>query len=460
MPETRARAAGEFPKRVILIYHPVGTELTQWRPLGSERDFGFSDTHGPGYVLAPLAPYREELLILDGIDHEAIAPRERRGQGHLGISTVWTGREVPSGPFEEQGYGWATGPSVDQYIASRIGGETAFASMVLGTYGAFVGERGPFNVAHYRGADQPVQPITNPAEAFERLFGGRDVDLEQAAARRRRRESILDTVRGEVGRLRNQLPSADRERMDAHLEGVRLIEERLSRLDAACATPVPPGDYTTSQQRESRLYPEISALHMETLVHAFKCDLTRVGCLQWGGEAPYVSGEALEGTGYDTFGGMHPLSHNMTYGWGDREATEAEKLVARDHMADFNRFRSELIARNLLDRLASEPEGDGTMLDNTLIVWTSSMSEGGSHSNRNAPVVIVQGRNVDYFETGRYLKWGDFDPVNATNGYNRYHGGVPMNKVLVSICQAMGLDDVTSFGEPDIEAGPLTEAMR
>jgi hypothetical protein len=92
--------------------------------------------------------------------------------------------------------------------------------------------------------------------------------------------------------------------------------------------------------------------------------------------------------------------------------------------------------------------------DDTIVVWASEMSEGGTHSNYNIPLVIIQGAQVGAFRTGRYLRWGEYDPL--TN-YSEEHGGQPMNKVLVSLCHAMGLEDVASVGDPEIEGGPLEE---
>ena len=441
--------AAEGPKRLVLVTHGNGVDLTRWRPTGGETDFALS------YILEPFEPYRDWLLVLDGLDNEAIAPSDRRGVGHDGMSTLWTGLELPAGEFGDKHVGWPVGPSIDHVVAERIGAETRYPAYYFGTSGSGVTAEGPIRTAHHRGSNEPIQTQNYPARAFDDLFGGVVGDDPAAARLRARRQSVLDAVTGELGRLRGELPAGDRDCLDAHLDGVRRIEERLAAAASLCVAPERPYDFTYAEQDDSESLPHLSDLQLEIMAHALACDLTRVACLQWGGEGSTGTGSFLDDLGYERFGGIHTQSHEMNYttteGMG---LSDADVSRARQNMANLNRWRAQTLVSGLLDRLAPE------VRDNTLLVWGSAMCEGGCHSNRNIPVVVIQGSGFDYFSTGRYLRWGEFDPLTAYNGFNRYSGGTPMNKMLVSIGQAMGLSDIGTFGEPDIESGPLVEALR
>jgi hypothetical protein len=300
--------AGSGPRRLVLVTHGNGTDLTRWRPSGGETDFELS------YILEPFAPHRDRLLVLDGLDNEAIADADRRGIGHDGISTLWTGLELPEGEFGDKHVGWPTGPSVDHVIGERIGGATRFPAYYFGTSGSQVGPQGPIRTAHHRGPDQPVQTQNYPARAFDELFAGVAGDAAEAARIRARQESVLDLVGGELTRIRAELPAVDRDRMDAHLDGIRRLEERIAAGGAACITPERPYDFTYEEQDSSENLPWVSDVQLDLLVQTLACDLTRVACFQWGGEGSNGNGSFLDDHGYEAFTeGVHTTSHEMTY---------------------------------------------------------------------------------------------------------------------------------------------------
>jgi hypothetical protein len=134
----------------------------------------------------------------------------------------------------------------------------------------------------------------------------------------------------------------------------------------------------------------------------------------------------------------------------DVAVTDADRIAAREDMANLTRWRSEKIVHNLLENMLPD------VLANTLVVWSAEMSEGGTHSNRNIPLVMVQGSDYGAFRAGRYIKFGDWNPLER---YNAEYGGRPMNQVLVSLCRSMGLDDVSAVGDPSIPSGPLEELL-
>ncbi len=440
LPRPLAEAA-TGPKRIVFITNGQGTDMTRWRPTGGETDFAL------GSVLDPFEAFRDRLLVLDGVDNEA-AYLGVAG-GHFGMSTLWTGVPIPEGTVRDEGVGWPQAASIDRAIAARVGGETRFDAFYWGTWPASLsgGNQGPNGIAYHRGPDQPIEPELYPDRAFDRLFDGITGDGAQVARLRAERRSVLDLVTGELGRVRAELPEADRDRMDAHLHGFRSLEERLADLAPMCVVPERPRDFSESEMRSFSNHPEITELQFQLMAHALACDLTRVACFQW----PHSEGTGnfLEAEGYRDFGSFHARAHQMSYEVvGDEVVTDADRIAAREDMANLTRWRAEKIVHHLLENMLPD------VLDNTLVVWSAEMSEGGTHSNRNIPLVMVQGSEYGAFRTGRYLKFGDWNPFED---YNGEHGGRPMNQVLVSLCQSMGLEDVNVVGDPSIAGGPLGE---
>lgn len=436
-------AADEQPKRLILITNGQGTDMTTWAPTGTEDAFTL------GYQLEPLANYQDRMLVLNGIDNEAAIMGA--GRGHFGQGTMWTGVEVPPGTVRPQEMlGWPTAPSIDHIIGQRVGRDTKFPAYYWGTWPIVTDgpNQGPNGICHYRGSEDPINPQLNPAAAFDTLFDGvMGTDPAVAERLRHERKSVIDLVHGELTRVRTEMPSADRDRFDAHLDSLRELEDRISIITAACEVPTRPMDFA---QNEIQNYNEVhtfTRLMFELMRHALLCDLTRVACFDWPHSEGY--GNYMEEEGYRNFGSIHTVAHTMSYDMvGETTVGDEERIIAREDMANLQQWRSKMLATELLDPMPAD------ILDNTLLVWSSEMSEGGTHSNRNVPTVMVQGSNFGAFTAGRYLKWGEYDPIS---NFSAYTGGVPMNKMLVSICNAMGLDDVTEVGDPTISTGALEE---
>lgn len=431
------------PKRLVLITSGQGTDMTRWRPSGTETAFTL------GYPLEPLVAYQDRMLVLDGVDNQAAI--QGAGTGHFGQGTMWTGVEVPTGTVRpEEGLGWPTRPSIDTIIGDRIGPATRFPAYYWGTWPiATDGDnQGPNGISHYRGSADPINPQLNPATAFDTLFDGvLGADPAVGERLRRERKSVIDLVNGELGRVRAEMPDVDRDRFDAHLDSLRKLEERINQVTAVCEIPSRPNDYSSSEIRDFNKVHVFTRLQFELMRHALLCDLTRVACFDW----PHSegSGNYMAEEGYRAFGHMHTVAHTMSYDMiEDSVPTDAERAIAREDMANLTHWRSKMLATELLDLMPPD------VLDNMLLVWASEMSEGGTHSNRNVPIVIVQGSNFGAFRAGRYLRWGEYDPIS---NFSDYTGGVPMNQLLVSICQAMGLDDVNEVGDATISTGPLTE---
>jgi hypothetical protein len=400
------------PQRLVLIYTPHGTIYDAWKPQGSSSDFTLSP------ILQPLAAHQSKLVILDGLEitHSNVsAPSHTEG-----FSLLWTASNLGQGSqFNFQGdlFDWVTGPSVDQTIAQQIGGATAFPSVELAVRPG--GGNAPNTRMIYSGPAQPVQPEGDPHEAFDRIFAGvtpntgPDPAVERAKAEK---QSVIDAVKSQLTRLEPKVAQADRLKIEAHLEGVRALERRLQMgySPAACAPPELGGG--------SDDMAAIWDQQWDVLSGALACDLTRVASLQlrYGDN----DGDSYPWLGVN--GSHHEMSHA-----GDGDAG------ARDQLTKIYTWYAERIAA-FLDKLAAIPEGDGTLLDHTLVVWGSEVGKGNNHSFDRIPFVLAGGCGGKLV-MGRYLTYD----------------GVPHNRLLVSLCQLLGLDGVTTFGTTDQGSGPL-----
>lgn len=437
----RPIAEGQLgPKRLLLLTSGQGTDMTTWRPSGSETSFTLSAQ------LDPLASYQDRMLVLDGVDNEA-AYHGVAG-GHFGTSTMWTGVPIPSGTVREEGVGWPQARSVDRIIAERVQGTSRFDAFYWGTWPASLSgdNQGPNGIPHHRGPDQPIEPVIAPDVAFDRLFDGVTGDTQTIEKLRRERRSVLDLLKGEINRVRLELPEVDRDRMDAHLHGIRTLEDRLADLQPACILPERPRSYSSGDVRDYDLHAETSQLQFQLMAIALGCDLTRVGCFMWPHSEGY--GRFLESFGYRPFGSFHTAAHQMSYEALDDGVpiTSDERRIARENMANLTRWRSETIATHLLGNMLPD------VLDTTLLVWASEMSEGGTHSNRNCPIVMIQGREFGYFRAGRYLRWGSYDPLTT---FSEDTGGERMNRLNVSLCHSMGLPEINVVGDAEWGEGPI-----
>ncbi len=226
----------------------------------------------------------------------------------------------------------------------------------------------------------------------------------------------MDHITGELRTMRGRLPSlADQQAMDAHLDGIRALEGRLSAGPSCEAGEAP----QRLDHKNGENVPQISEANMALAFQALKCDLTRVMVL--GYQVSKVEGRFLglwRGT-------QHDNSHH--------------------HKGDFIRwnqwFWTEMMG--LVDNLRDTPEGDGTMLDNTLFMWVTEMVKGNGHSQSMIPCFFVGGSNMNVKAQGRFINFGDF---------------IPANDVWVSLCQMFGLPN-TSFGDPEYCNGPRSELV-
>lgn len=414
-----ARAEGQFPKRFVVFFNPNGTLKEFWSPQGgTETDFVLPS------LLAPLDRHKRDLVIFDGVDM-AVADTGPGGPHNRGMATVLTGEIILPGDFPDgdgQTAGWAGGPSIDQFLADRLAPPTRFRTLELGVR---VIDNEPRGRISYRGADQPVPPENQPLNVFTRLFSNMDADPEVLRKLLVQRRSVLDVVRQDFTRLERKLAPEDRRKLEQHAESVRQLERSLSAGvgtpgGARCLSPTRPPEFDVTAEDD---FATMANHQMELLAMALACDLTRISTLAFS--------SALNALRFTFMGIRDQDGHSLSHA-GDFSA-ELQQQWAR-----MNVWYAEQLA-HFIDLLKAVPEGDGTLFDNTVILWCNELSRGNTHSHSDMPFVLAGGAG-GAIRTGRHLVFQN----------------EPHNNLLLGLCHAMGLDDLASFGNRDFCTRPIS----
>jgi len=405
-------AAGATPRkqRLVLAFSPNGTIPPKFWP----------DEEGPNFklkeILEPLAPYQDRMLILKGISNKV------RGDGdsHMrGMSCLWTGAELFPGNIQGGSHtpaGWASGISIDQEIArffqSRPETRTRFRSL---EFGVVVGDRAdPWTRMSYAGPNQPVTPVDDPYQMFEKLYGRVQ---DQKTLR-----SVLDDVREDLARVRASVGAEDRRMLDEHVSFVRDMERDLQAAEKQ-KLAAPPPELEPGIRNENDNMPQLRKMQIDLLVNSLINDMTRVATLQF---TKSVGQARMHWLGIDE--SHHTLSH---------EPDANDK--AQEMLTKINRWFCEQLAY-FVQRLDETPEpgGQGSMLDNTLVVWGNELGKGNSHTLDNIPFVLIGGGCG--FKLGRSLH---FDKAAH-------------NRLLLAMAHGFG-HHIDAFGNPKLcDGGALS----
>ncbi len=419
-------------RRFVVVFKGNGVHLPSFFP-----DAGASFE---GTTLEPLERFRSRSLILDGIKMQCA--RESVGEMHqAGMGGLLTGTKLlDTGEFSGGGgerAGWANGISVDQAIARRIQGDTRFTSLELGVL-ANVGGSEVRTRMVYRGASDPISPIDDPRQAFDRLFGDYDPDASAVAQRAARRLRVADAVQDQFRHIRERVGVADRDRLDRHLAFLDDLETRIASAAPVCEPGARPGEHSTAHDAS----PAISRAHIELIVNAFKCDLTRVATLQYSTGAYWFQCPWL---GDNTQG--HSLGHEtVQYNQPAVDPADPDKTAKTRTWNNRIRWYSGEIA-HLLTRLEETPDGEGgNLLDSTAVLFGSENANGHHYLTR-MPFMLF-GNAGGAFQSGhrRYAEPGN------QNG-NRDH-----NRLLVALQQGYGIDSDV-FGEEQYCTGGALDGV-
>ena len=389
-----------------------GSSKNLWAPAGVGKDFELN----PDGALSPLEPWRKYMTIVSNTDvrmAEAFDAPEIGGD-HFRSSAVFL---TQSHPKQTQGSDLYVGTSFDQIVARKIGQDTPIPSMQLCIENLDQAGGCYYNYAcaytdtiSWASPTEPLPMIRNPRAAFDLLFGAGSSNADRSA-RRKDNGSILDWVVGEMSSLKRELGATDRRRVDQYLENVRELERRIQMVEAKNqsgderALPEAPAGVPDSFEEHVKLMFDIQVL-------AFQSDMTRVFSFKTGRDA---SSRTFPESG--TNKGFHPASHH-----GGRESAILEfNQINRYHMAMLPYF---------LQRLQDTKEGDGTMLDNTTILYGSPMADANIHNHRRCPLLLMGG-DTNLVPGGTHLKAPD---------------GTPMADVMLSLLHKYNID-VPSFGD-------------
>lgn len=416
--ETVAKQAA-VPRRICGLYFGFGVALPpenhehakwRWFPTGEGREYQFTET------LKPLEGLRDKLTILGGLSH----PNGRRMGAHDTADTFLTGS------FLNNKFLINT-VSMDQVAAQAIGDQTRFSSLVLSTDGG-VGEPTRSSTLSYNDKGRPIPALHQPRQIFDRFFGAGDADTLAERRKLKSAGSMLDRVLEDSNSLRNRLGHRDKEKLDEYLTAVRQIEQGVERSQHWLEIPRPElrdEDRKLLQLDSDDNAPLQFIRTMYDLIYlAFRTDSTRVATYQITNMADCSSKAAK----FPQLQGFKDTLHTLAHDW--------DKPGGSERLGQWDRFMAEQFAY-FIDRLNSAPEADGTLLDNSIILYGSSNSV--THDNNNYPLILAGGRGMG-FQHGRYLRFG---------------AEVPMSNLLLTMLNRAGIE-CASFAD---STGVLSELV-
>jgi hypothetical protein len=435
LPRQRARAAAAFPTRFVVFHVPEG----MWD--GAARPTAGGSSLGP--IFGPLDAHKDQMIFFNGLNMESRDRGPGGDEHHRAVPHMLTGTEMQNNDN-------AGGASLDQVIAKQIGQGTPLTSLSLAVRIVYADTN---SKPIWSGPGRVVPAQQDPWQVYERVFSGSrgmvpsmpmgttapTAPAPSSPAPFDLRRSALDHALAESNALSSRLGASDRERLASYQESLRDIERRLNMLGnpstggtTTGGTTAPGASGTTCSQpmlgsevnvgSESN-YPKISQLQMDMLVAALQCDVTRVASFQYGNSNDQCSYSWL---------GVNNIGHDLAHNTGNCDPGGAKKTKVYN-------WYSEQFAY-LLNKLKAVPEGSGTMLDNTVILWVSEFGESNGHSAENL-MWMLMGNAAGYFKGGQVLNLG----------------GRPTNDVLTTVQNAFGISGNT-FGNPAYCQGPIDNA--
>ncbi|WP_287600786.1 DUF1552 domain-containing protein [Thiothrix sp.] len=386
--------AGDAPRRAIFLHFPDGMRPEHWHAQGTGTNFILPR------MTAPLERVRQHCVFLSGVDMLG------SGSSHEGgVLKFLTGAD---------GRGSDKAVSLDYYLAQAFKTQTIKPHLNLNIVPVWDSAGVTFDSNGLRVAPEP-----NPLVAFESLFGSNANNNFIA----QRRLNAMSNSLNELNALLSKLGAVEKAKLDTHTESLRELEQKLNANVGACAAwnfnptgfkVTRTGFWSNPEYRDQHQMGVISSLQMDVAVHALACDLTRVVTLTWG----------------------HSVNEAIIVGSGSGQTCHQASHGGGEDFIKIKAWYTEQLAK-LIEQLASVPEGNGTLLDNTVIFVGSDLSNGGWHNHTDMPFIIAGGKNG-----------------GISGGRSLHFTATPHNKVLVSIAQFMGVN-INSFGNQDSNPGVL-----
>jgi hypothetical protein len=403
MPLARAAESKKAPKRMAFLYVPNGVHMEDWTPTAEGSDFVLP------WTLEKLAPFQKDLCVLTGLtQHHARANGDGGGDHARALATFLTGCQA----VKTNGANIQVGISVDQLAAQKIGDKTRFASIELGIeQGAQAGScDSGYSCAYssniaWRSPTTPVPKEINPRSVFDRLFsdaGSQKFDADRAK-REKYKRSVLDLVMADANSLRKNLGANDQRKIDEYLSSVRELELRMDRVDYEAAQDQPNFSRPTDKPKDFEKHVK---LMFDLLTLAFRADLTRISTFVFCNEG---SNRSYKQIGVSE--GHHDLSHHGN----DKDKQMKIREINKYHIGMF---------AYLLEQLKGIREGEGTLLDNCMVIYGSGISDGNRHNHEDLPILLA-GKGGGTIQSGRHV---------------RYEKETPLNNLYLSMLERVGVE--------------------
>lgn len=396
---------GAPPRRMAFVYVPNGANMADWTPKTVGTDFELP------FILEPLKGHQKDLVVFSGLAHDkGRAGRDGAGDHARASATFLTGARAR----KTAGADIKVGISADQVAAQKIGNQTRLASLEMGCDRARLAgncDSGyscaySFNIS-WKSEATPMPPEVDPRLVFDRLFGnGHSGEAAEVRARRdRERRSILDFALEDARRLKSNLGYTDRRKLDEYLDAIRELEQRIERANEFAAT-LPDYKRPTGIPKE---YEAHLRLQFDLMALAFQTDTTRI--------STFIMAHDGSNRAYP-FAGVSDGHHDLSHHGGDEKKKQKIAKINRFHATQFAYF---------LDKLSTIKEGEGTLLDNCMIVYGSGLGDGNHHNHDNLPC-LVAGKGGGTITSGGHVRLGR---------------EVPMTNLFVSMLDRMGVPNAT-----------------
>ncbi len=397
-----AQTAARPPVRLGFCFIPHGAVMNQWTPA----------TVGPlelSPTLSPLAPYRDQVVVLSNLGHAMAGPQGPGDNGgdHTRCPAVFLNGVHPK---RTDGADIQAGITIDQMAAQKIGQGTLLPSLELAIedYSGLVGSCDVgfsctyMNTISWRTPTSPLPMEINPRVVFDRMFGD-GASAQERLQRIETQRSILDAITGQVRRLQGGLGTRDRNRVAEYLDSVREIERRIQVAERQASNPNI--DVPTTPAGIPEDYEEHTKLMFDLMAIAFQADITRISTFMMAREVSYRT--------FPTLGiseAFHPASHHQN----NPARLETLQKINQHHVS---------LVTHFLDRLKATPDGDGTLLDHSLLLYGSAMSNSNVHNHAPLPVLVAGGAG-GRLKGGRHLSYAE---------------GTPMSNLLLTILDKAGV---------------------
>ncbi len=400
---TAARTSGKAPTRMAFLYVPNGVIMQDWTPSADGANFEFTKT------LKSLEPFRDKTLILSGLDHYNGQALGDGAGDHARAGATWlTGVH----PKKTQGANIQAGVSVDQVAAKELGHHTVLPSLELGLEdNRMVGNCDSgyscaySNTVSWSSPHLPLPPENNPRAVFERLFGdGDNSDPALRAKLARQDRSILDFVRADAARLGMNLGSSDKRKLNEYLDSVREVETRIQNIEKKALE----GGMQATIDRPGGIPPTFEEhinLMFDLMTVSFQTDMTRIITMMIGREGGNRTYRSI---------GVPDAHHGLSHHFNDPAKIDRLQKIDQLHVEMFAQF---------LKKMQATPDADGTLLDNSMILYGSSISDGNRHTHLDLPAVLAGG-GAGKIHGGRHI---------------RYAKGTPMTNLFMTMLDNVGV---------------------